>query len=95
MVSFLSEVDFHREGVAAAGAAYRVLAFASREPEGSPTVRTFVINMGAEVPQAVAREGEEAGDLSPDAQKHLVFLSPRRDVAGKTAEENPHCIGEE
>lgn len=51
--------------------------------------------MGAEVPQAVAREGEEAGDLSPDAQKHLVFLSPRRDVAGKTAEEDPHCIGEE
>ena len=95
MVSFLSEVDFHGEGVAASGAAHDVRAAAAGETKGGPAMRTLVINMGGQIPQAIPGEGKEAGDLPPYAQKRLVFPPTCRNIAGKTAEKDPERIGEE
>ena len=95
MVSFLSEVDFHGETVAASGTANGVLAAATGKPKCRPAMGTFVVNMGAAIPQAVVGKGEKSCDLAPNPQKRLIFPPPRRDVAGETAEEHPYRVSQQ
>lgn len=55
----------------------------------------FVINVGAAIPNTVTVQRKKTGDFSPNAQKRLIFPPPRRNIAGKTAEEHPYCVDQQ